>query len=89
MASQLTSPNVGGDPERQFCKKKSTNRILIAQNLSVESSGVVVRFHVHKIKKFLMVRFLKLQPDPISVLLALNRGCMAYGSHSVRMDQLF
>ena len=36
-----------------------------------------------------VVQFLKLQPNPIRALLALIRGCMANGSHVVRMDPLF
>ena len=90
MASRLTSLNVGGDTERKFCKK----------NLLIDYEYWLLRismlclvemfvFHVHKMKKFLLVRFLKLQPNPISAQLALIPGFMANGSHAVRMDPLF
>ena len=46
---------------------------MVTQNLSVASTGVV-RFHVDKIKKFLLVQFLKQQPNHVSARLALTPG---------------
>ena len=66
----------------------SAKNNLVTKNLSVVSSGGAL-FQVHKIKKKSVVQFLKLQPNPISARLVLTCGCLANGSHAVRMDPLF
>ena len=90
MALQQSTSNVGGDTfkDNSEKKKKSTYRILVTQNLSVVSEWSC-SFQVHKIKQFQWSHFLKLQSNPISARLALTCGCMANGSHAVRMDPLF
>ena len=89
MAPQHSTPNVGGDTLRDnSAKNKSTYRILVTQNLSVVSK-MELFVSSSQNKTISVVRFLKLQPNPIRARLALTRGCMANGSHAVRMDPLF
>ena len=89
MAPQHSTSNVGGDTFRDnSAKTKSTCRILVTQNLSVVSK-MELFFSSSQNKTISVVLFLKLQPNPISARLALTRGCMADGSHAVRMDPLF
>ena len=89
LAPQHSIPNVGGDKLRDnSAKNKSTYRILDTQNLSVVSK-MELFVSSSQNKTISVVRFLKLQPNPISVRLALTHGCMANGSHAVRMDPLF
>ena len=89
LAPQHSTPKVGGDTLRDnSAKNKSTYRILVTQNLSVVSKmELFVSSSQNKTNS--VVLFLKLQPNPISTRLALTRGCMANGSHAVRMDPLF
>ena len=89
MASQHSTPKVGGDTFRDnSAKNKSTYRILVTQNLSVVSK-IELFVSSSQNKTISLVPFLKLQPNPISVRLALTRGCMANSSHAVRMEPLF
>ena len=89
MAPQHSTPNVGEDTFRDnSAKNKSTYRILVTQNLSVVSK-MELFVSSSQNKTIPVVLFLKLQPNPISTRLALTRGCMAKGSHAVRMDLLF
>ena len=89
LAQQYSTPNVGGDTLRDnSAKNKSTYRILVTQNLSVVSK-IELFVSSSQNKTISVVQFLKLQPNPISALLALTRVCMAKGSHAVRMDPLF
>ena len=88
MASQHSTPKVGGDTFRDnSAKNKSTYRILVTQNLSVVSK-IELFVSSSQNKTISLVPFLKLQPNPISVRLALTRGCMANSSHAVRMEPL-
>ena len=87
VAHQHSASNVGGDTnQRRFCKKQSTFRI--SESLCCVNNGVV-RFKFTKIEIISVVLLSKLQPNPTSARLALTRGCMANGSHAVRMDWLF
>ena len=89
MAPQHSTPNLGGDTFRDnSAKNKSTYRILLTQNLSVVSK-MELFVSSSQNKTISVVPFLKLQPNPIWARLALTRGCMANGSHAVRMDPLF
>ena len=89
LAPQHSTPKVGGDTLRDdSAKKKNTYRILVTQNHSVVSKMELFVLSSQN-KTISVVRFLKLQPNPISTPLALTRGCMANGYHAVRMDPLF
>ena len=89
MDPQHSTPNVGGDTFRDnSAKNKSTYRILVTQNFSVVSK-MELFVSSSQNKTISVVPFLKLQPNPISARLALDSGCMAKGSHAVRMDPLF
>ena len=66
MAPQHSTPNVGGDTFRDNSgKNRSTYRISVTKNLSVVSK---MEFFVSSSqnKTISVVRFLKLQPNPIS-----------------------
>ena len=89
MAPQHSTPNVGGDTIRDnSAKNKSTYRILVTQNLSVVSKMELLVSSSQN-KTISVVRFIKLQPNPICARLALTLVCMANGSHGIRMDPLF
>ena len=61
---------------------------MVTQNFTVVSK-IELFVSSSQNKTISVVQFLKLQPNPLSAPLALTRGCMANGSHAVRMDPLF
>ena len=66
MAPQHSTSNVGGETFRDnSAKNKSTYRILVTQNLSVESK-MELYFSSSQNKTISVVLFLKLQPNPIT-----------------------
>ena len=68
---------------------QKNNLLLESQNHSVASIMELFVSSLQNENNFSGLIFLKLQPYPISAGLALTRGCMANGSHVVRMDRLF
>ena len=88
LAPQHSTPNVGGETLRE-----NPDKNLLLESWSLRISLLCQKwscsFQVHKIKTISVVRFLKLQPNPISTRLALTHGCMANSSDAVRMDLLF
>ena len=87
LASQHTTPDVGGDTLDNSAKNNLLIEfwllrisLLYQMELFVSSSQNKTNFSG---------AIFKLQPNPISARLALTRGCMAKGSHVVRMDPLF
>ena len=88
MAPQHSTPNIGGDTFRDnSAKNKSTYRILVTQNLSVVSK-MELFISSSRNKTISVVPLFKLQPNPINARLALTCGCMANGSHAVRIVPL-
>ena len=89
MAPQHSTPKVGGDTFRDNSAKKNLliESWLLRISLLCQKMDLLVSSSQNR--TISVVPFLKLQPNPISVRLALTRRCMANSSHSVRMDPLF
>ena len=91
MAPQHSTSNVGGDTFRDNSENK-TNLLIESWLLRISllcQNGVVHFKFTKKQKQFQWSHFIKLQSNHISARLALTCGCMANGSHAVRMDPHF